>query len=242
MQIDILKEDNFPKDKILCGVTKRNLENFPPYGFSVSNAKLYTDEEVIEFRKILARELNTEYENMAFQKQYHTNIIEEIVSNQGLYYSDGIVTNQKNIILNISIADCAAVLVYDSDNNCIGAVHSGWRGTRQNIAQEMLKKMNTLYGTNPANLLAYISPSAGGELYEVGEDVAQYFPNSSKPIDNGKYLFDNKKEIKSQLLSEGVRSQNITVSTICTIANQDYHSFRRDKDLSGRMSCFIGLK
>jgi polyphenol oxidase len=242
MQIDILIEDNFPKDKLLSGVTKRNLNNFPPFGFSISNAKLYNDEQVIEFRKILARELNTDYENMAFQKQYHTKVVEEVRAGQRLYYSDGIVTNQKNVILNISIADCAAVHVYDPTNQCIGAAHSGWRGTQQNITKVMLDKINELYGSNPADLLVYISPSAGGELYEVGEEVATYFPNSSKPIGNGKYLFDNKKEIKSQLLSAGVLSENITVSAICTIANQDYHSFRRDKDLSGRMSSFIGLK
>ena len=34
---------------------------------------------------------------------------------------------------------------------------------------------------------------------------------------------------------------HIEKSDICTIENSDYHSFRRDKEFSGRMAAFIGM-
>ncbi|MGB9911954.1 MAG: polyphenol oxidase family protein, partial [Candidatus Kapaibacteriota bacterium] len=94
----------------------------------------------------------------------------------------------------------------------------------------------------PRNLLVYISPLASGKRYEVGEDVAKLFPLSTIPTPNGKYFFDNRKEIIYQLKETGVEEKNIEYSPLCTISNTNLHSYRRDKEKSGRMAAFIGLK
>ncbi len=88
----------------------------------------------------------------------------------------------------------------------------------------------------------YISPAAGGNVYEIGEEVAKFFPRSIKPTTNGKYLFDNKHEIYLQLTDAGANSDNIEISQECTISNPNLHSYRRDKEKSGRMSAFISMK
>ena len=56
-----------------------------------------------------------------------------------------------------------------------------------------------------------------------------------------KYLFDNSLQILLQLLDCGIIRDNIQISDICTITNKNYHSYRRDKERSGRMAGFIGM-
>jgi YfiH family protein len=243
MMIDIIVPKIFDKNRIVSGVTKRNTVNFPPDGFTINNSNI-TDDDTVQFnRKLLAKELAYDISNMAFQKQTHSNIVRIIdANNQTIELSDGMITSKKNIIINISIADCTAVLMYDFKNEVICGVHSGWRGTQQNITKIAIDKLSSEFGTKPRDLLVYLSPSASGEKYEVNDDVAVHFPRSIKSISGTKFLFDNKREIVFQLLDCGVKLENIEISEYCTISNTDFHSYRRDADVSGRMSAFIGMK
>ncbi|MFH1052140.1 MAG: peptidoglycan editing factor PgeF [bacterium] len=221
----------------------RNSDLFPEKGFSISNLDYYTEYEIDTHRRFLANELGYEIDKLKFQKQVHGTDI-QIVSSQtpnGLE-TDGMITSEKGVILNVSIADCLAVLIYDPVNQVIAGIHSGWKGTKENIAKKGIRKLVENFSSNPENLLVYLSPCASGRKYVVGYDVAQFFPLTSVQINEEKYLFDNRKQVYGQLIESGVRARNIEVSDICTIENTNYHSFRRDSDKSGRMSSFIGLK
>lgn len=247
----------FEKSKIISGITKRNLNAFPSNGFSISPAGVFNEEEASNGRKYLAEILNKKYtsvKKVIFQKQVHGDKIEIVDSNsiEGLGQErevrDGMICFEKGIILCVSLADCAGILIYDRKKEAVAAIHSGWKGTSLNIAGkgiELLKK----YGSNPNDMQVWISPSASGEKYEVGYDVAKYFIDSdciiplNPSLVNGekKYLFDNKLMIKNQIKSAGVKEENIVVSEVCTIKDAEYHSYRRDKNMSGRMGAFIGM-
>ncbi|MBK8550376.1 MAG: laccase domain-containing protein [Ignavibacteria bacterium] len=46
-----------------------------------------------------------------------------------------------------------------------------------------------------------------------------------------------------QLISAGVKKENIEVSGLCTFKEKDLlHSYRRDRDRSGRMFGVIGIR
>lgn len=229
----------FPKDKICSGVTKKNSQLFPPNGFSVSNGEIFTDEEIKAHRKFLADFLNVPLDVMKFQHQVHKTNIMEVGFDSSEEDSDGMITNQKGLVLNVKIADCIAVLLYDSVNDALGALHSGWRGSAANIIEKGIYSMRAKYGSEPSNLLAYIAPSASGNRYEVGKEVALQFPGFTSETGNGKFLLDLKSCSVSQLLACGLNETNIEVAPICTISDPDYHSFRRDKSQSGRMCAYI---
>ncbi|MBM2814499.1 MAG: Multi-copper polyphenol oxidoreductase laccase [Ignavibacteria bacterium] len=231
----------FPKDKIICGVTHRNIALFPGTGLSLTKGKLFNDNQLLEHRKVFAQFLDVKVEQLKFQKQGHESHIRMIDENSGETESDGMITNIPGLILNIGLADCCAVLVFDIKTNSIGAFHSGWRSTKENISGKGIIKMKEEFGSQPENLLIYLSPCASAESYEVGEDLALNFPNNMKPLGHGKYLLDLRGVISNQLLEFGVMKYNIESSTECTITNLKYHSYRRDKDKAGRMSAFIGL-
>lgn len=79
---------------------------------------------------------------------------------------DGLITNQSNIALMTTNADCQSALFYDPIHKVAANVHCGWRGNVQNIYREAVAKMRALYGTRPEELLAGISPSLGPDFSE----------------------------------------------------------------------------
>ena len=253
MELDILKPRLFVEDKIISGVTQRNTDKFPPYGFSIAPAKILSVEETMINRSILANHINLPFENgycinLKFQKQVHADEIRIVdkFTKAFHYYeqteNDGMITNDNDVVLCVTIADCCAILIYDSVNHAIAALHSGWKGTMQNIAAKGIKLLSEKYSSRPEDLKVYLSPAASGKSYEVGYDVAKYFPDSTTKISKEKYLFDNRKQIRFQLIDLGVKEKNIEISDVCTISDLNYHSHRRDGDKAGRMCAFIGLK
>ncbi len=235
------KPSIFPSDKIIAGITLSNFESFPPFGFSINETDYFEKETVENNRLLLANELSTNTSNFVFQKQIHSNKINIVHKCYPRVESDGMITNEKGIFLIISLADCCGILMYDKKKEIIAALHSGWRGTEQGISKDAIKLLIDKYHSNPQDLLVWITPCAGAEDYEVGWDVAKFFPNNIIAQQNGKYLLDLKSVITKQLVDKGVCKQNIQVSPESTISNLNYHSFRRDKDQSGRMAAFIGM-
>lgn len=238
--IEILKPTIFPKE-IIAGVTKKNDREFPPYGFSIFPGKIYSYDEIKKHRQELADNIGIDIVKLKFQRQVHQSHIRIIDSHSDEIESDGMISNVPGLILNITIADCCAVLCYDSHNKVVGAFHSGWRGTKEKISIKGINIMKDKYGSLPENIIVYLSPCASGEYYEVGGEVAAFFPKSIKPKENNKFLLDITNEIKMQLDSIGILKKNIELSNICTIENKKYHSYRRDKEKSGRMAAFIGI-
>lgn len=238
---EIIKPTIFPIEKIVSGVTKRNIEIFPQTGFSITKGEILSDEEVNLHRKYLAEFLNMDINQLKFQRQVHRDTIRIIDIHSNNKESDGMICHEKGIILNIAIADCVAILLYDQQNDIIAAVHSGWRGTKLDIVSKCINKLSSKYDTHLEELLIYISPCASGEKYEVEEDVAIHFPGSVRRISDKKYQFDNRKEIYNKLLSYGISTKQIETSGECTITNTGLHSYRRDKKKSGRMSAYIGM-
>ncbi len=243
-KIDILVPEIFPPREILAGVTLKNGNLFDGKGITFSNigARIFKDTEVEESKRLLSYTTGIEQSKFIFQKQVHGIEIQQVHFDTGLNVSDGLVTDTPGLAIAVKIADCAAVLAYDPIHRAIGAFHSGWKGTMQNIVKSGIDKMVGLFSCNPSDILVYVSPCASGENYEVMWDVAQHFPLSARQVSEDKYLFDNKKQIYQQLIDSGIKHEHIEVSGICTIADRNYHSYRRDKDVSGRMAAFIYMQ
>lgn len=245
-KIDIIHPNIFPNN-VVSGVTCRNVDNFTPHGFSINQAKILNKKEVQKNRQLLAEQLSIPLQNLIFQNQIHSDIVDiayDVSATRNLPNSDAMILppGYNNIALNISIADCVAILLYDTKKHIVAGIHSGWKGSVSQITIKTIHSMKVNFNTNPEDLLAYISPAASGENYEVGAELAHLFNTGLTPLPNGKFLLDNKKVILEQLLFSGLKLENIEVSNLCTISDYNLHSYRRDKELSGRMSAFIMLK
>jgi len=239
--LKLIKPEIFPDDEVISGVTERNIDLFPPNGIFISKGDVYSDKEIVQMRQKFADYLKVDPKKMKYQIQTHSDTVAIVNSNSDITNSDGMVTNEAGLVLNVSIADCGAILIYARDKKIISAVHSGWKGTLQNITKNAVDILVKYFGIDVKNILAFISPCASAKNYEVGEEFKKYFKRNLL-CENNKIYFDNRAEIADQLLECGVNSKNIEISTECTIENTHLHSYRRDKEQSGRMSAFIGIR
>jgi hypothetical protein len=243
-QPDFLIPSIFDSKEISSWFTKKGesvQDNFKIEGL---NFGFNTDEdkEIVKGnRNFLANTISTPITNIAFANQVHgTEILE--VSEGGIYDNiDGFITKKKGLALAIQVADCAAVLLADANKGIISAVHAGWRGAEAEIVPKALQKM-VAFGSDLKDVKIFISPCISQEKFEVGDEVADQFPEEfvdrktfSKPH------IDLKGFIEDQLLNAGVFKSNIEIESSCTFSDQDYYSYRRDGKKAGRMMGIIKI-
>jgi YfiH family protein len=73
--------------------------------------------------------------------------------------TDGLITDQKGLILSCFFADCVPLYFVDVKKKVIGLAHSGWRGTVEGMGACMVKRMVEEFGCNPTDILAGIGAS-----------------------------------------------------------------------------------
>jgi hypothetical protein len=171
----------------------------------------------------------------------------------GDHKMDALVSDSKGVLLGVKTADCVPVLLGDPKTGAFAAVHAGWRGTVQSIVLNTIEKLRTIYGTDPADLIAAIGPAATCKNYEIGQDVidefGRNFPDSAHlftPTKENHALIDLHAANKEQLLGAGVREENIAVAPLCTMERTDlFFSYRKEKKQygkTGRLMSVIGRK
>jgi len=132
--------------------------------------------------------------------------------------SDGIITNQRGIMLGVYVADCCAVYIVDPKTPAIGLVHSGRKGTELDIVTHGIRQMMDRFGSNPADLVVQLSPCIRPPHYEV----------------------DFAAEIIRRCRASGVKE--IHHSGVCTACDLNrYYSYRAEKGKTGRMLALLGL-
>ncbi len=230
-------------------VTTKNIEY--DYNFSLA---LHTNEEP---KSILQNrdKIQQKFPNMKFivanqTHSDHISIITDVTSrgwdsiDSAIDDCDALITNQKGVMLTILTADCVPILLFDTKQKVISAIHAGWRGTEQQIVIKTIKKMEQEFNSNPKDILAGIAPSIGRCCYEVDWGVAQHFQEYDNAFDRveDKYMLDLPHINRLQLIKVGVREKNIELSSICTACEVDnYFSYRKEKVCSGRFMSMIGM-
>jgi|SRR5699024_5920903 len=191
-------------------------------------------------RKKLLSDLHLDANWIAYADQVHSSRV-QVVSAGGTYRAtDGLVTNLPGLTLAIQVADCAAVLIWDAEQHVIGAFHAGWRGAAAGILSQGIKLMRQ-QGASIKDAKAFISPCISQSKFEVGPEVAEHFPEEF--VETQRYVkphVDLKGVLSQQLTTQGMNREHIEVSRACTVSNkQDFYSFRREGEQSGRMMTLI---
>jgi hypothetical protein len=171
---------------------------------------------------------------MASLKQIHSAVVLGAERAGAAGDGDALVTSLVRVPISIRTADCYPILLADTRNFAVAAVHAGWRGTAARIVVKTIEQMQARFGTDAADLSVAIGPGIGGCCYEVGVEVARQFGlEHAGKIDLA--------EMNHRLLVEnGVAAERIEVFGGCTQCDaQLFHSFRRDKESAGRMVSWI---
>jgi YfiH family protein len=170
---------------------------------------------------------------------------------QSLEGIDALMTQQSGVCIGVSTADCIPVLVYDHVQHVACAIHAGWRGTVLRIVMQAVKAMMSTYGSKPIDMTAQVGPGICLDSFEVGQEVYDAFLQAGfdmailsrrQPSASGeeKWHIDLPLCNRQQLLSMGIPSHQITISSICTFKQYDtWFSARRLGIHSGRI--FTGI-
>lgn len=165
---------------------------------------------------------------------------------------DGLITNEKNLVLCTMYADCVPLYFADVKNNAIGLSHSGWKGTAGRMGKRTLERMAEEFNTKPEDVYVAIGPSVCMDCYEVSLDVIKAFSTVFTEAEmsqicylkeNGKYQLDLWKANEIILLNAGVLKEHIQVTRLCTHCNSDrMFSHRKTGDKRGNLGAFLCLK
>lgn len=155
---------------------------------------------------------------------------------------DAVMTNLTGIATVITTADCIPIMIYDPINNVISNVHSGWKGTVQEIGIKAIHNMKKNYSSKPENLIFCLGPNIKKDHFLVNDDVKQIYENKFKEIikhyeiitptefsnEKGRqYEIDNTLLYKILLKQAGLLDKNIIDSGICTVcSSNEFHSRR----------------
>jgi len=215
----------------------------PPFYNNLSRHVGDKEENILLNRNNFFGALGVNQSRLVHANQIHSANI-AIVDEPGLIrQTDGYITQTKNIFLIISTADCYPILIYDNSNEIACALHAGWRGTQKKIAENAVSILAEKFGSNPAELAVFIGPGISKKNFEVGKDVSEMFDDKYVTRRDEKYFVDILADNVDQLVSSGVKKGNIEHSRLCTYEEKNYlHSYRRDREKSGRMFTVIGMK
>jgi YfiH family protein len=241
----------------------------PPYG--TLNLGLHVQDNpahVVANRQRLAEAIGVPFAAHTYAEQVHgTNVAVIGPGQQGagrndresaLPNTDGLVTAETGIALNLMYADCVPLYFFDPVRHAVGIAHAGWKGTVGNIVRSTVSLMEEAFGTKPEHLLAAIGPSIGVCCYEVDEKVVERVRNVLDEIDAGavdraqtlqagrapgKYQLSLQNMNRLLMRKAGILSSHIEVSTLCTGCGTDrFFSHRKEGGRTGRMVAWIALR
>ncbi len=244
-KIKIIAPKIFSKHKnIICGISTKCFQDKSQFGFNISFSCGDNKKLVEENRKTFFNKLGIKENQIAFTKQTHRNNIAITYKSKTYNNCDALITNKKNLFLSITVADCLPIFIYDMENKIVATIHSGWRGCVNGILKKTIETMQEEFNSNTKNFLCYLGPNADKCCYEVEPDVAKNFDKKFlTQKTQTKFSLDIKNFSKYILLKYGIAKNNIEISDYCTICEKKLlHSFRRDKNFSGRMMGIIGMK
>nr|BFD61211.1 hypothetical protein CKG001_33180 [Bdellovibrio sp. CKG001]BFD64675.1 hypothetical protein BdHM001_33560 [Bdellovibrio sp. HM001] len=185
-------------------------------------------------------------------KQIHSDAVVESPDNSQDYQviADSHFSTTKDLALCVITADCVPVLFYHHTTGLIAGAHAGWRGVANRIVPKTVR-MLVEKGAVASELDVIIGPHIQKNSFEVGNDVRDQILTSLgplspqerssyfSPLENGKSLVDLNLIVRQQLEQEGVSMDRLFDLHIDTVTNNEFHSYRRDKEKSGRQVSFI---
>ncbi|MBQ4574288.1 MAG: peptidoglycan editing factor PgeF [Clostridia bacterium] len=226
-----------------------------PHLASMNVALNRGDEEVNvrENRRILANAAGAT-EQIVYASQIHSSTVAYVeygteIPENGLNLGslDGIVSADPSLTLLVKTADCAPILLCDSETGIVAAVHAGWRGTAAGIAAEAVRVM-AAHGSLPANIRAAIGPCIHACCFEVGEDLREAVIALRGSDFASRHIGESEDTLHADivamncelLLEAGIPLSNIDLCPLCTCCEPNrFHSHRASKGNRGTMGAVI---
>jgi len=131
-------------------------------------------------------------------------------------------------------ADCLPVAIVSTRPPMAIVAHCGWKGVALELAAKSVRQLLSL-GCSASGLSAAIGPGIQAASFEVGPDVLERFPERFHATTSwGTRSVDLSAVARDQLTKSGIPPERVSVSAIDTFVDPQFHSHRRERELSGR--------
>lgn len=248
---------NFFGDKVIALFSEKKDESMRLHGES------YYDALAARSRGRFLTANNVPAEHLVRAELIHSNHSEIVSDPKKIGISikgcDALVTDQKEVYLSTTAADCFPVYFYDALQGVIGVIHAGWKGISRGVLESTLEKAEAALKLNPRETHVYVGPGIRKCHFEVKKDVAKEFRAFTEVRQTliadewvDKTFVDLEAAIRERLVQIGVPLENIGFSEECTYCATEtepnagahkYFSFRRDKsDPLQTAMTVIGMK
>lgn len=192
--------------------------------------------------------------------QVHSNVVVNACTSAIGKDADGSYTTHRNVVSVIMTADCLPVLITNRQGNGVAAIHAGWRGLLNGILEQGVCQLLKASQCQPEDLLVWLGPAIGPEMFEVGDEVRLAFLDKSsnkeaiskcflpssyqqeklaaqKRLIQKKWLADIYQLARIRLSYIGI--ENFSGGVFCTYKQKEqFYSYRRDGK-TGRMASLI---
>jgi polyphenol oxidase len=148
-------------------------------------------------------------------------------------HADAIVTDKPGAVLGILTADCAPVLLADTEAGVIGAAHAGWKGALGGVTDATITAMERL-GARRDRITAAVGPCIARRSYEVDAPFLARFAVADPANErffaagerSGHHRFDLEAYVAHRLAAAGVSP--VVALGLDTYADAErFFSFRR---------------
>ena len=148
---------------------------------------------------------------------------------QGWIMADALVTTTPGLALILPVADCNAVVYADPVHNVLALAHLGRHATVRNLAAKLVTYLQQRYGTQPADILVYNSPSIRPESYRFAYlEPAEYTDWQREPYatlqPDGTYAIDLVRYNYDQWVAAGITPGHIEIANVDTAKSSAYPS------------------
>lgn len=185
---------------------------------------------------------------LAFARQVHGTGVRVVTADNRAAFchhppptADALVTATKGVFLGIQVADCQPIFLWDPVRAVVANVHSGWRGSIQNIVGRTVAVMQARFDCRPADMVAAVGPSLGpccSEFVHYRQEIPQRFWGYKDSADR----FDFWAITRDQLQAAGLDPGNVVGSNLCTRCNTDRFFSYRGEGKTGRFAAVLGLR
>ena len=196
-------------------------------------------------RQMIVEQFGVVKEQVCILEQVHGNTVVIAEPSWHTFQADAMISNQKDLLLVIGVADCVPILFYDPIKKAIGAAHAGWRGTSLRIVEKVLERMSEDYDSSPSDVRVVLGPAISKKNYQVGPEVIEAFIKAGFPqdvyeSDNDRYRLDVSAANRYLLKNLGVT--HVNTLDYCTFADPEtFYSHRRDGKKRGSHWAVIKL-
>jgi polyphenol oxidase len=226
--------------------------------FESNNLALHVDDseaDVRQNRQNLIQTLALPAQPLWLNQCHGTDLVYVPEAHQAVS-ADGSYTDRADTVCAVLTADCLPVLFCNQSATQVAAAHAGWRGLCGGILRKTVASFSRgSDNSTPEQVMAYLGPAIGPQVFEVGSEVLDAFLRSAqneahqqavkrafKPTDSrrGKYLADLYALARAELNASGVTE--IYGGAHCSYSDsQRFYSFRREPK-TGRNASLIWLQ